>query len=365
MRIGLVIYGTLETLSGGYLYDRRLVAYLREMGDRVSVFSQPWRSAYFLRLAQNFNRKWIREVTHHELDILLEDELNHPSLFQLNHQIRKLRHFPIVTIVHHLLSSEEQQPVQKELSSRVEKAYLEGVDGFVFNSVTTRQTVETLLLRPAIPSVVATPAGDRFGPGMNEQQIEARWARREGLNLLFIGNLMRRKGLHVLLRALGGLRQGGWRLRVVGRTDVDGHYAQQMVHLAQKLGIAERVTFLGKLSDEALRSELQTADVLAVPSQYEGFGIVYLEGMSFGLPCLATTSGAAREIIRDGVEGFLIPPGNWQALSGKIMELLDDSPGLLQMSLSARRRFQTFPRWQESMARVREFLVEMTGSRRS
>ncbi|GAP07059.1 hypothetical protein ATHL_01926 [Anaerolinea thermolimosa] len=183
MRIGLVIYGTLETLSGGYLYDRRLVAYLREMGDRVSVFSQPWRSAYFLRLAQNFNRKWIREVTHHELDILLEDELNHPSLFQLNHQIRKLRHFPIVTIVHHLLSSEEQQPVQKELSSRVEKAYLEGVDGFVFNSVTTRQTVETLLLRPAIPSVVATPAGDRFGPGMNEQQIEARWARREGVCL--------------------------------------------------------------------------------------------------------------------------------------------------------------------------------------
>lgn len=365
MHIGLVIYGTLETLSGGYLYDRRLVEYLREMGDRVSVFSQPWKPTYTLRLAQNLNRRWVSEVTRHELDVLLEDELNHPSLFQLNCQLYESRRFPIVTIVHHLLSNEEQHPVQKGLVRWVEKAYLHRVDGFVFNSVTTRRAVETLLRRPAAPSVVATPGGDRLGLGMNEQQIEARWARREGLSLLFIGNLIRRKGLHVLLRALGELKREGWRLRVVGRTDVDRDYAQQMVDLSRRLGITERVTFLGALSDEALRSELREADVLAVPSQYEGFGIVYLEGMSFGLPCLATTSGAAGEIIQNGVEGFLIPPNDWQALSVKIIELLENSPRILQMSLSARRRFQVFPGWQESMGRVREFLVQMVGGRAS
>lgn len=359
MQIGLVIYGNLDTLSGGYLYDRRLVEYLREMGDTVSVFSQPWKPTYTLRLAQNLNRQWVKEVTHQALDILLEDELNHPSLFHLNRQICKLRQFPIVTIVHHLLSSEEQLPGQKEFIRRVEKAYLCGVDGFVFNSVTTRQTVETLLKRPAVPSVVATPGGDRLGTGMNEQQIEARWARRSELSLLFIGNIIRRKGLHVLLRALGELRREGWRLRVVGRLDVDKDYVQQMVDLSRRLGIAERVAFLGLWRDEALRKELQESDVLVVPSQYEGFGIVYLEGMSFGLPCLATTSGAAGEMINNEVEGFLIPPNDWRALSVKIMELMENPSRLLQMSLSARRRFQAFPGWRESMTRVREFLVKM------
>jgi glycosyltransferase involved in cell wall biosynthesis len=360
LRIGLVIYGTLETLSGGYLYDRRLVDHLREQGDTVVVFSQPWRPRYIQRLAQNLDRRWVEVMMENELDILLEDELNHPSLIQLNAHLRQRHRYPVVTIVHHLQSSEAGHPLQKGLARFVEKAYLSPLDGYIFNSRTTRRSVEALLGRPAVPSVVAMPAGNRLGGGISEPQIEARWRRRKELRLLFVGNLIRRKGLHILLRALAELKQGGWSLRVVGRTDVDRYYAQQLGNLSRRLGIAERVTFLGALSDEALRSEYQEADVLAVPSQYEGFGIVYLEGMSFGLPCLATTSGAAGEMIQNGVEGFLIPPHDWQALSGKIRDFIEDPARLLQMSLSARRRFQAFPGWRESMSQVRLFLEGMT-----
>jgi hypothetical protein len=74
MKLGLVIYGSLDTLSGGYLYDRKLVEYLRSQGDIVEIISLPWRN-YASHLTDNFSFKLSTN-----LDILIQDELNHPSL---------------------------------------------------------------------------------------------------------------------------------------------------------------------------------------------------------------------------------------------------------------------------------------------
>ncbi len=79
MRIGLVIYGNLNTLSGGYLYDRRLVEHLRAHGDTVHIVSLPWRN-YGRHLLDNFSRDLRRALATAPVDIWLEDELNHPSL---------------------------------------------------------------------------------------------------------------------------------------------------------------------------------------------------------------------------------------------------------------------------------------------
>ena len=73
-------------------------------------------------------------------------------------------------------------------------------------------------------------------------------------------------------------------------------------------GLQSTVHFHGPLDNEELIAKYKSAHVLVVPSSYEGFGIVYLEGMAFGLPAIGTTAGAASEIISDGETGFLIPP---------------------------------------------------------
>ena len=119
------------------------------------------------------------------------------------------------------------------------------------------------------------------------------------------------------------------------------------------------MTFLGALADAALAEELRAADLLAMPSQYEGFGIVYLEGMGCGLPPLATNVGAAGEIITDGVDGWIIRPGDWQALAQRLEEVSRDRVRLLRMSLAARRRYEQFPTWEESMGKIREFLCTL------
>ena len=94
MRVGLVIYGSLDSLSGGYLYDRKLVEYLRAQGDSVQVISQP-PTNYAGAVLQNASSKFRQQLVNLEVDILLQDELNHPSLFLLNGWLRSRVTYPI------------------------------------------------------------------------------------------------------------------------------------------------------------------------------------------------------------------------------------------------------------------------------
>ena len=149
MKIGLIIYGSLETVSGGYLYDRKLVDYLRAQGDTVEIISQPW-SAYGWHVGHNFSREMLGRLRDAPFDVLLQDELNHPSLVWLNGHLGKLGasrphiSYPIISIVHHLRSSEAHPRGLMPLYRQVERRYLRSVDGFVFNSQTTKREVEKM-----------------------------------------------------------------------------------------------------------------------------------------------------------------------------------------------------------------------------
>ncbi len=137
MHIGLIIYGSLETLTGGYLYDRYLVTFLQRRGHKVEVLSWP-AQAYGRRLADNLSSRRLRPLLEKSFDLLLQDELCHPSLFWLNRRLRRFRRYPIVTIVHHLLCEEPRAGWQNLLYRFIEKRYLASVDGYVCNSFTTR-----------------------------------------------------------------------------------------------------------------------------------------------------------------------------------------------------------------------------------
>jgi glycosyltransferase involved in cell wall biosynthesis len=119
----------------------------------------------------------------------------------------------------------------------------------------------------------------------------------------------------------------------------------------------ERILFLGPLGEQALTEQFEASHLLAVPSSYEGFGIAYLEGMGSGLPAIATRAGAAVEIITHGRDGFLIDPGDSQALAGYLRLLANDRQRLLAMSLAARDRFRSHPTWEQTGAAIREFLA--------
>ena len=352
MKLGLIIYGSLETLSGGYLYDRRMVMSLRAHGDTVEVISLPWKG-YLAHLGHN-----LRFRLPPGLDLLIQDELAHASLLAANQFPHPC---PVVSLVHHLRASEPRPAWQNRFYRLFETRYLRSVDGFIFNSQTTRGAVQALVGQKA-PFVVAYPPTDRFGQALPEGSVTARAKEPGPLRVLFLGNLIPRKGLHTLIEAIGRLRLAV-ELEVVGSLTFDPAYAQRMQRMAAGTGPDARVRFHGALDQDRLAALLETCHVLAVPSSYEGFGIVYLEGMAFGLPAIGTTLGAAGEIIAHGETGFLVPPEDPHALATCLERLSRDRETLTRLSVNALERYRRQPAWDETAGELRAFLQRMHGWR--
>ena len=377
MNIGFIIYGSLDTLSGGYLYDHKLVEYLRARGDTVEVISLPWRN-YAAHLMDNLRfrlphqpvivrsqrpersgaqskseaaKQSLREGM---FDILIQDELNHPSLIAAN---AGKHPYSIISLVHHLRCSELRPKWQNDLYRLVEKKYLQSVDGFIFNSQTTRGVVNGLIENRK-PDVVAYPPTDRFGEAVTETEIAER-AKNLELRILFLGNVIERKGLHTLLDALtvGQNDILSYKLDVVGSLTTDPAYTKMVQEKIAANNLSSFVFLHGPLDNEPLQQKLRQAHVLVVPSSYEGFGIVYLEGMGFGLPAIGTNAGAAGEIIEDGKTGYLIQPNDSATLAARLAGLSADRGLLTRLSLNALQRYRVQPAWEETAKNIREFLL--------
>jgi glycosyltransferase involved in cell wall biosynthesis len=362
MRIGLVIYDSLDTLSGGYLYDRYLVDYLRECGDQVEVLSLPWRG-YYRSLLDNVSPSLQRRLEDLRVDVLLQDELCHPSLLSANRDRGGPNPYPVISIVHHLLSSEpDMNPIRQRLRRTVEREYLRRVDGFIFNSLTTRRVVLSSI-RPDPPGVVGKPGGDRLKPVIQTQEIVSRASEPGPLRLFFLGNLIPRKGCLTLIEALRRMVNLDWELNVVGSLEMDRPYADKVRRKAQEGSLTERIRFKGPLVDRQLAGEMARHHLMVLPSFYEGYGIAYIEAMGFGMPVIGTNAGAAAEIITDGEDGFLVPPGDPISLAHVLDGLVEDRDRLARMGVSARQRYLRHPTWRDTMNKIRLFLKDVLNGR--
>jgi glycosyltransferase involved in cell wall biosynthesis len=354
MRVGLVIYGSLDFPSGGFLYDRMLVETLRQAGDEVDVISLPWQS-YGRCMTHNFSPALRARLRGWSGDVMLQDELVHPSLFFLNRVIRSPRRAPIVSIVHHLRSSERQGKLSHGAARIAECAYLRAVDGFIFNGEVTRGAVQELRAAPG-PNIVAPPGGDRLCGMLTDAEVIARAAEAPPLRVLFVGNIIERKGLLSLLEALSASPPGAWKLTVVGSRSVDPEHVRRVDLFVKERGLQAQVEMKGHLDDRQLAGEYRAHHVLAVPSSYEGYGIAYLEAMGFGVVPIGTTSGGVVEVIENGKNGFLVPSGDSRALADLVLRLATDRDLLRSCALSSLQRFQQAPGWRTRMTEVREWL---------
>lgn len=352
MRAGLIIYGSLDTLSGGYLYDRMLVRALLNDGWQVEVFSLPWRD-YAQHLGDNLSRTWRERLRTAAVDVMIQDELNHPSLVWVNRSLAGRVPYRTVSLVHHLRSSEDHPALPRAFYRMVERSYLNRVDAVIANSQTTLASVNALLARP-LPSLVAYPAGDHLPEPPPAARTES-----GPLRVLFVGNLIPRKGLHTLLDGLAQAPPAAWQLTVIGRQDADPGYAKEIDARIRRLGANPPVRLLGRVDDAALAAAYASHDLLAVPS-YEGYGIVYLEAMRCGLPVLASTAGAAREIVTHGRDGFLVAPGDAAAITAIVTRLAAERATVAHLRAAARARYERQPTWAQSMGAISHWLAEKT-----
>ncbi|MFW6088977.1 MAG: glycosyltransferase family 4 protein, partial [Gemmatimonadota bacterium] len=141
--------------------------------------------------------------------------------------------------------------------------------------------------------------------------------------ILSVARQYRRKDTPTLLRAFARVRRDrpGVHLRIVG----DGPRLPAARRLAGQLGVADSVTFTGALaSTDDLDREYRRARVFCLPSRQEGFGIVFLEAMAYGLPIAAASAGAVPEVVPPEHASLLVPPGDAEALAAVLLRLLGD-----------------------------------------
>jgi glycosyltransferase involved in cell wall biosynthesis len=343
VRVAVVVYGALDERSGGYLYDRRVADRLRDRGDvvlRVSLPDRPPRRA----LAHNLDPRVRRRLAALDADVVVVDELCHPSLAGVVGALSQ----PTVALVHHLRSSEPGPALRRRVDRALERRFLAGCDAYVCNGRTTRETVARLV--DPTPSVVARPGTDRLGtdpPTVRDRAADG------PLRVLVVGTVVPRKGHRTLLDGLAAV-DAPWRLDVCGAEPDPGHAAALRARAAG-LGVAERVRFHGRVSDEALDTRLREAHLFAMPSTYEGYGIAYLEAMRAGLPVVASSAGGAGEFV-DGENGVLVDPGDTAAVRTAVERFARDREALASAGEAALSTARDHPTWAETGDRVRAFL---------
>src|SRR5215216_195041 len=184
-------------------------------------------------------------------------------------------------------------------------------------------------------------------PSLFEGPFEDPFAGIRRPRVLFVGRLAPQKGVSTLVEAAGLLEDPSVRVLLVG----DGPEQSKLEREAKRIGVADRLHFVGFLAHERLPAVLAHADLLVLPSLYEELGTVLLQAIQAGLPVVASKTGGIPDVIEDGVNGMLVPPGEPEALARAIDLLLADRDLARRLSEGAQQRAKDYD-WEVLAERI-------------
>jgi glycosyltransferase involved in cell wall biosynthesis len=178
-----------------------------------------------------------------------------------------------------------------------------------------------------------------------------------GVLVVFVGNLFKHKGLHRIIRALVQAPDRPWHLVVVGV----GPEREPCIRRLNRAGLADRATFLGRVSPDDVERLLSIADVLALPSTQEGMPYVVLEAMASGVPVVATAVYGIPEMVAHGETGLLVEPRDDAGLREALISLVDGTDAREKMGVAARRRFEQLFTLDRQLSAMEEIYLELAG----
>ena len=182
--------------------------------------------------------------------------------------------------------------------------------------------------------------------------------------VLSVGAFFARKQRPLLIRAFARAvvgRHPEATLRIVGAGDEPTY--REAADIAASMGVADQVEVLGPLPPERVREEMAFADLFALPSRDEPFGVVYAEAMAMGLPILCCDDGGMAEIVTDGEHGRVVPPGDEAAVAAALDEMIGDADGRRRMGAAAKALFESSLTWDHHGRRLLAVLRDAAANR--
>jgi len=336
-RAAFAVPGSLETPTGGYAYDRRIIAELECLGWHIEL----------LDLGEGF--PWPGEDTlSTACTRLLKVSAGQPvvidglALGVLPDVASELaRRTPLLALVHHPLALEWGVSVdQATLLQRSERAALAATQSVVVTSPATARIVASDYGVPAGRITVARPGNDPAPRARGNRDVGV-------LHLLSVGAVVPRKGFDVLVAALAMLVELPWRLTIAGDLTRDATAATRLHSEITRHGLADRIAVIGAVSSGQLADLYDTADLFVLASYFEGYGMAYSEALAHGLPVIGTKAGAIEDTVPRNA-GLLVTPGDAAALAEALHRAMTD-PGLRQrLADGAFSGAQQLPTWSQS-----------------
>ena len=335
-RIVFAVPGDLATPTGGYAYDRRMIAELTGLGWDVEVadigneFPRP--SARMMEAAR------ARLVAAPKGTPIVVDGLAFGVMPELAAELH-VDH-PLIALVHHPLALEAGIPAAEARSFRLqERAALAFADNVIVTSPSTGRLLATDYGVEPDDITVARPG--------SELKARARGSTDGAVALLAVGSLVRRKGYDVLVAALADLKDLPWRLTIAGDRTRSPATAAALDADILRHGLGEHVAVLGAVPDERLAALYAGADLFVLPSRHEGYGMAFAEAIAHGLPVIGTTAGAIPDTVPDGA-GILVPPDDTDALTRALRRLIANDGERQELAAAAGAAAARLPTWRQS-----------------
>ncbi len=328
--------GDIETPTGGYGYDRRIISGLRESGRQVDLL--PLGDGFPFPEAGLLDEAVRRIETLPKGSRLVIDGLAYGAMGEV--AARLAEGHDLIALVHHPLFLENGLP--QETADRLrasEKAALDRAQAIIVTSPATAAQVRDCFGSAEKKIHVVLPGTDRAA-------IETR-PETDCPNLLAVGTIVPRKGYDLLFQALAELTDLPWRLDIVGDTTRDERCFQVLKTQLHANGLKDRVTFHGAVPPEALAGFYAKADIFVLASRYEGYGMAYTEALAHGLPVIGSGGGAVRETLPEGA-AIYCGVEDVGRLKAALKQLLEDGQARNLFAEAARQAAEALPTWRDA-----------------
>ncbi|MCA0424872.1 MAG: glycosyltransferase family 4 protein [Proteobacteria bacterium] len=340
-----LIPGDITLPTGGYGYDRQVLAAAARLGAPLSYVALPdgFPNPDDAALAET--ARIVASLP--ARTVLLIDGLAYGAMPEA-----LIRGFdrPVVELCHHPLA------VEPGLDPQTARRFAEGERAAMALArhiiVTGRNTADEVARDFGVPRSqisVALPGTERAARAVGSGQVVPR--------LIAVGSVIPRKGYDILVAAMERLRGLDWTLDIIGATS---HAPETVAALTRKIaaaGLEERIRLAGPMTAAALDAAYASADLFVMSSLYEGYGMVIAEAMARGLPIVGTTGGAAAETLDDRA-GLKVPPGDALALAAAIGTMLTDITFRARCADGSWLAGQALPSWDDTARQIIAILKE-------
>ena len=347
----LLVPGLLGQRTGGYIYNRRMMASLVDRGWCVSIPRLEGRFPDPDARARGAVADAFGACPAHAT--VLVDSLVLPALAGVPRDVVGNR--AVIALIHHLASDETGIPSSVRRRLRVcEREALPWASGVIVTSAYTAKRVARAgpgpeRIRVVVPGTDPAPSAN--GPPAGEPAM-----------LLCVGALVPRKGQDVLVRALALERARRWRCVLAGSTGRDPEFVLRVRRLVEEKGLGDRIEFAGECTGEELARLYDRASVFVLPSYFEGYGMALTEAIARGLPVISTNGGAIPQTVPADA-GILVPEGDARALAAAVASLLEGSRRedgrRAGLAAAARRYASSLPDWEAQAGALAEALREI------